>query len=266
MPNQNYTVWLTQARHDLRAAIDSRNDGNHEWACYQANQAAEKAIKAVIVHARVRPPRVHKLGVLMGIANNANKLFFDVRFDYRKIESYTFISRYPFLMPGQNRAPHDFINKSDSDTCIRIANEILDKITNFINKGLVEHRKGVVIGETSSESQYFSKAEIDKKIEELIESIKSCDLLKAQKIILYGGFAREATRPRTSTMDILVVAETQLPFIERIQHVREITRGGSPIVEPLVYTPDEFNQLLNEEGEGYLESAIEEGRVLWEVA
>lgn len=261
----NYTIWLTQAKHDLKAANDSQQDNNHEWACYQANQSVEKAIKAVIVHAGVRPPRVHKLGVLMGIANRANQHFFDIRFDYRKIESYTFVSRYPFLMPGQNRAPHDFITRSDSDTCVRIASEILAKIDDFLHKSnarVLGTKEVVDVGE----SLYFTKSEIETKEKELTESILSCEMLKVKKIILYGGFARESTRPRTSTMDILVVADTKLPFIERIQYVREITRGGDPIVEPLVYTPSEFNQLLNEEGEGYLESAIEEGKILWEKA
>lgn len=40
--------WLAQARRDLKASRDSRACGNHEWACFQAQQAAGKAVKALL--------------------------------------------------------------------------------------------------------------------------------------------------------------------------------------------------------------------------
>lgn len=39
--------WLAQARADLRAAEGSIRASSHEWACFQAQQAAEKALKAL---------------------------------------------------------------------------------------------------------------------------------------------------------------------------------------------------------------------------
>ena len=39
--------WLEQAAADLKAAGDSRRCGNHEWACFQCQQAGEKALKAL---------------------------------------------------------------------------------------------------------------------------------------------------------------------------------------------------------------------------
>lgn len=38
--------WFAQAAADLRAAESSTRAGSHEWACFQAQQAAEKALKA----------------------------------------------------------------------------------------------------------------------------------------------------------------------------------------------------------------------------
>ena len=40
--------WLTQALRDLKAARDSLRNSNYEWACFQAQQAAEKAVKALL--------------------------------------------------------------------------------------------------------------------------------------------------------------------------------------------------------------------------
>ena len=39
--------WLAQADRDLEQATASRRDGRHEWACFAAQQAAEKAVKAL---------------------------------------------------------------------------------------------------------------------------------------------------------------------------------------------------------------------------
>lgn len=40
--------WLLQALKDLKAAEDSADAGNYEWASFQAQQSAEKAVKALL--------------------------------------------------------------------------------------------------------------------------------------------------------------------------------------------------------------------------
>lgn len=42
--------WLAQAERDLAQAESSRRQGHHEWACFAAQQAAEKAVKALNLH------------------------------------------------------------------------------------------------------------------------------------------------------------------------------------------------------------------------
>jgi len=39
--------WLAQAERDLEQAKSSRAEGRHEWACFAAQQSAEKAVKAL---------------------------------------------------------------------------------------------------------------------------------------------------------------------------------------------------------------------------
>lgn len=39
--------WFVQAERDLKQARDSRAQGRHEWACFAAHRAAEKAVKAL---------------------------------------------------------------------------------------------------------------------------------------------------------------------------------------------------------------------------
>lgn len=42
--------WLKQAVRDLEQAEDCQKAGRHEWACFVAQQAAEKAVKALHLH------------------------------------------------------------------------------------------------------------------------------------------------------------------------------------------------------------------------
>jgi HEPN domain-containing protein len=49
MPNRSRD-WLAQAERDLEHARESRRAGRHEWACFAAHQAAEKAVKALHLH------------------------------------------------------------------------------------------------------------------------------------------------------------------------------------------------------------------------
>jgi HEPN domain-containing protein len=39
--------WMAQAERDLDHACDAQAAGRHEWACFAAQQAAEKAVKAL---------------------------------------------------------------------------------------------------------------------------------------------------------------------------------------------------------------------------
>jgi HEPN domain-containing protein len=42
-----YKDWFTQAQRDLEQARSSQRENRHEWACFAAQQAAEKAVKAL---------------------------------------------------------------------------------------------------------------------------------------------------------------------------------------------------------------------------
>lgn len=129
-----YKVWLKQAEYDFNAAAVSKENGFHEWACFQSEQAVEKALKAILVHAGWRAPKMHKLAVLMSYCNRANERFRQTKFEFRDLESFTFVSRYPFLIPGENLSPHEFITLDDAARCINQARAFLDKIHDLLNE------------------------------------------------------------------------------------------------------------------------------------
>ncbi|KPV64031.1 MAG: HEPN domain protein [Candidatus Bathyarchaeota archaeon BA2] len=57
--------WMMQSLRDLKAAKDSLSNGNYEWACFQAQQSAEKALKA-LVYANGRSIWGHMIVELLG--------------------------------------------------------------------------------------------------------------------------------------------------------------------------------------------------------
>lgn len=61
--------WLNRARRNLiRARLDARIDGVFlEDLCFDAQQAAEKAIKGVLIHLGVVFPYVYDLGALIAL-------------------------------------------------------------------------------------------------------------------------------------------------------------------------------------------------------
>lgn len=123
-----YKVWLAQATHDLIAAEGSFDSSSYEWACFQAEQAVEKALKSIIVYNGKSAPKLHKLGVLIGIAKSVDPRFRGIHLDIADLQSYTFTARYPFLIPGNYETPHDYITKNDADICIRQAKTILNLV------------------------------------------------------------------------------------------------------------------------------------------
>ena len=72
--------WLRRAEKDLRAAEVLLGEELYEEAAFHAQQAAEKALKALLVAHRVRPPKTHSIEYLLSLlAGHENvKPFYDI--------------------------------------------------------------------------------------------------------------------------------------------------------------------------------------------
>ncbi|MEM1696896.1 MAG: HEPN domain-containing protein, partial [Desulfurococcaceae archaeon] len=53
--------WLAEAQADLRYAEVSISTGRFNWACFIAQQSAEKALRALVLHVLGEYPRGHDL-------------------------------------------------------------------------------------------------------------------------------------------------------------------------------------------------------------
>jgi HEPN domain-containing protein len=57
-------AWIKKARKDLEASKSSFDSGHYEWSCFQSQQAAEKALKAVYIKKYKKLLKVHDLVLL----------------------------------------------------------------------------------------------------------------------------------------------------------------------------------------------------------
>ncbi len=245
-----YMSWFDQARYDLAAAAYSKIGKFFSWSCYQSVQSVEKAVKSVIIHGGWTAPRTHKLSVLIGLANNVNDRFRSLRFSFRDLEVYTYVARYPFVLKGEESAPHIFITEEEGQRCFDQANFIVTRVEEILR-----------LPESGEYTDYEKFEEIN--LENRINFVKErlVEELSPEKIILFGSYAKGGEN-LLSTLDILVIGDTDLRFIDRIKKIREITKGGVPVVEPLHYTKEEFTY-AKDTSDPFITNAIEEGRILF---
>ncbi len=84
--------------------------------------------------------------------------------------------------------------------------------------------------------------------------------LNPQLVVLFGSFATGDIN-EGSDVDILVVADFNEGFLERIGTLMELNTFGIPI-EPLGYTPEEFEDMKGRKNPFILE-VLEKGKILY---
>lgn len=111
-----------------------------------------------------------------------------------------------------------------------------------------------------------SKAEQRRKLLEQ-ELDRYVRVLKAHenphKVIVFGSLASGQVH-EWSDIDLVIVKETDLPFLDRMRAIREIIRPRVA-VELLCYTPQEFAKLCAER-RFFQEEILAKGKVLYERA
>lgn len=116
------SAWLRQAHSDLAMAVYAREGGFHAQACYQCSQAAEKAIKAVLLALDQEPPHTHSIERLLnalealGIGTNPLR-----ELPLKPLQRMTTASRYP----DGDEAPVDLFDERDSGLALQVAQAVV---------------------------------------------------------------------------------------------------------------------------------------------
>ena len=123
--------WFKQAKADIESAKDSLTTKHFDWACFQAQQAGEKALKAFLYQKGFRAILTHSVRDLLNECNKYENTFLDFVDQGRYLDTFYIPSRYPNGLPGNNY-PAEFYTKEDADKCISSAVLILQEVEKFI--------------------------------------------------------------------------------------------------------------------------------------
>jgi len=115
--------WLRQAERDLEQAVDSAAAGRHEWACFAAHQAAEKAAKAVHL-ASGQEAWGHVVAELLDRLPSPADARPDLVDKARALDNFYIPTRYPNGHPSG--APFEHYSGLQSQQAIQYASEIVE--------------------------------------------------------------------------------------------------------------------------------------------
>jgi HEPN domain-containing protein len=146
--------WFNQAKEDLEAAMDSAQSKHFEWACFQAQQSAEKALKSLLLSLNIDSWghglfHLFKRYIKTIAANNIKeknneedstdddykaleKKFNDILEKCKSLDRHYIQPRYPNGFP--DGYPAEYYNKKISFKCIENAKSILKFVEKEIEK------------------------------------------------------------------------------------------------------------------------------------
>ena len=125
--------WFKQAEKDLKAAKNSLQSADYEWACFQAQQAAEKALKSILYAKGFRKILTHSVFELIKEVSRYEGGFKEFKHGAKVLDSAYIPTRYPNGIAG-DLVPFEYYEKEDAEECITYAGSILERVKEFIGK------------------------------------------------------------------------------------------------------------------------------------
>jgi len=128
-PPSDPREWLNRARSNLaRAREGSQIAGVYfEDLCFDAQQAAEKALKALLIHRAVRFPYIHDLAELFGLVEQAGQEAPSTVRQAARLTRYAVVTRYPGLLEP--------VTREEYEEAVALAEEVVRWVQGVIERG-----------------------------------------------------------------------------------------------------------------------------------
>ncbi len=117
-PPDDPREWINRARSNLIKAANRVPGVYLEDLCFDAQQAAEKAVKALLIARGVDFPYVHDLGLLLTLLEEAGETIPETIRQAEKLNPYATASRYPDVA--------DPVSEDEYDDAVRVARAVVD--------------------------------------------------------------------------------------------------------------------------------------------
>lgn len=121
-------TWLEFANYDLKTAKWNLQGKIYTSACYASQQAAEKALKALILAQGAHIPKVHSLDRLITELHKLQIDTSEIKEKAQALDPYYISTRYP----GQYGGPEGLYVEADAQVAIHAAEAVLE----FVQKEL----------------------------------------------------------------------------------------------------------------------------------
>ena len=129
MARPRYLSWLLQAESDLRSVADLLKTGHYAQACFNSQQAAEKALKALSFYRGFDLVKSHSVGTISKDLNlNGELSNFALRLDL-----YYLTARYPDALP-EHGVPSEKFTKDLAEEALKMAEVFLAKVKSEVNE------------------------------------------------------------------------------------------------------------------------------------
>jgi HEPN domain-containing protein len=136
MPDGNRTEaerWFRQAERDLDAASASKDAGSFDWACFQSQQGAEKAVKSVLYRKGYRKILSHSVyELILGAVPHCEPLK-PLSREAKTLDNVYIAARYPNGITG-SLIPAEYYTEEDATECLKSAGLILDAVRDCMKK------------------------------------------------------------------------------------------------------------------------------------
>ncbi len=129
---ERYLDWLDEALDDLAAAQDLYRLGRYSKACFFSHQAAEKAVKALMIRKLRRYETIHSVAELLRRLGSSIHVPQDLVRKGEKLDRYYIPTRYPNAWPYG--APYRHYDEEDARTALQYAREVIE----FVKRKLEE--------------------------------------------------------------------------------------------------------------------------------
>jgi HEPN domain-containing protein len=122
--------WIAEAKRDLDAAKILRDSKHFNLACFHAQQAAEKGVKAFLYSQDIQNVWGHSVANLLDDAVDYCSALQSLRSDGASLDKFYIPTRYPNGLPGG--LPSDAYTFSEAKEAIDKAAKIIQKIESYI--------------------------------------------------------------------------------------------------------------------------------------
>ena len=126
------TRWLRQAEHDLTIAQNHCKQGNHSDACFMAEQASQKALKAFLIAQGQRSVPIHSVAQLAERCAGFHSDFKKLIAPGRVLDQYYIPTRYPDAL-APPAVPFESYTEEQSQKAVNAAEAIYSLAAKKLN-------------------------------------------------------------------------------------------------------------------------------------